>query len=140
MPVAATNKMGLLVWSPLAGGYLSGKYSQNGETTTGRQRASMKSPRHHCNSPTGCNASMTGIASPDDWQGVGDFAWAGLLSSIRRHSRPAGTGHLLPFDRAHSQSRGVRRSAMVSIDGLGASDSFCVGSLLDIGMLYSVAN
>ncbi len=25
MPVAASNKMGLLVWSPLAGGYLSGK-------------------------------------------------------------------------------------------------------------------
>ncbi|MFP3552198.1 aldo/keto reductase [Paraburkholderia sp. SIMBA_049] len=31
MSVAAANKMGLLVWSPLAGGYLSGKYAQNGE-------------------------------------------------------------------------------------------------------------
>jgi aryl-alcohol dehydrogenase-like predicted oxidoreductase len=38
MPVAATNKMGLLVWSALAGGYLSGKYSQNGEATGRRTK------------------------------------------------------------------------------------------------------
>lgn len=38
MPVAATNRMGLLVWSPLAGGYLSGKYSQNGEAAGRRAK------------------------------------------------------------------------------------------------------
>jgi aryl-alcohol dehydrogenase-like predicted oxidoreductase len=38
MPVAAANKMGLLVWSPLAGGYLSGKYAQAGEATGRRTK------------------------------------------------------------------------------------------------------
>jgi len=38
MPVAAKNRMGLLVWSPLAGGYLSGKYSQNGEAVGRRAK------------------------------------------------------------------------------------------------------
>jgi aryl-alcohol dehydrogenase-like predicted oxidoreductase len=38
MPVAAENKLGLLVWSPLAGGYLSGKYSRPGEATGRRAK------------------------------------------------------------------------------------------------------
>lgn len=38
MPVAATNKLGLLVWSPLAGGYLSGKYAQAGGTAGRRTK------------------------------------------------------------------------------------------------------
>ncbi|WP_028206211.1 aldo/keto reductase [Paraburkholderia nodosa] len=31
MPVAQSHATGLLVWSPLAGGYLSGKYAKNGQ-------------------------------------------------------------------------------------------------------------
>ncbi|WAL83557.1 aldo/keto reductase [Pandoraea sp. XJJ-1] len=38
MPVAATNKLGLLVWSPLAGGYLSGKYAQPRDTAGRRTK------------------------------------------------------------------------------------------------------
>ena len=38
MPVAATNKLGLLVWSPLAGGYLSGKYAPTGDTAGRRAK------------------------------------------------------------------------------------------------------
>ena len=36
--VAQANDVALLVWSPLAGGYLSGKYTvQNSDTATGRR-------------------------------------------------------------------------------------------------------
>jgi aryl-alcohol dehydrogenase-like predicted oxidoreductase len=38
IPVATTNKMGLLVWSPLAGGYLSGRYAQNRDMTGRRAK------------------------------------------------------------------------------------------------------
>ena len=33
-------------------------------------------PRCQCHSPTACIASMTGIASPDDWQGARNLACA----------------------------------------------------------------
>lgn len=113
MPVAAANRMGLLVWSPLAGGYLSGKYAGSGEGAGRRTKldfppvdtvraepilavlrevagcagmdtrasadhvGNRRSPyaRATRGQPR-CNASMTGIASPDDWQGVGNFACA----------------------------------------------------------------
>ncbi|WP_233871979.1 aldo/keto reductase [Paraburkholderia adhaesiva] len=42
MSVAATNHIGLMVWSPLAGGYLSGKYGQNDEA--GGRRAKLDFP------------------------------------------------------------------------------------------------
>lgn len=38
IPVAATNKLGLLVWSPLAGGYLSGKYAPTGDSAWRRAK------------------------------------------------------------------------------------------------------
>jgi aryl-alcohol dehydrogenase-like predicted oxidoreductase len=38
IPVAAAHGMGLLVWSPLAGGYLSGKYGRNGEPSGRRAK------------------------------------------------------------------------------------------------------
>ncbi|RQH01666.1 aldo/keto reductase [Paraburkholderia dinghuensis] len=42
MSVAAANHIGLMVWSPLAGGYLSGKYGQNGEA--GGRRTKLDFP------------------------------------------------------------------------------------------------
>jgi aryl-alcohol dehydrogenase-like predicted oxidoreductase len=36
-PLLIDQKMGLMVWSPLAGGLLSGKYSRNAETKEGRR-------------------------------------------------------------------------------------------------------
>ncbi|WP_127751928.1 aldo/keto reductase [Devosia sp. 1566] len=37
VPMLTSEKIGLMVWSPLAGGYLSGKYSAGGHSTGGRQ-------------------------------------------------------------------------------------------------------
>ncbi|NKJ49824.1 aldo/keto reductase [Burkholderia sp. SG-MS1] len=42
-PVAGANDVALLVWSPLAGGYLSGKYTQGSGSQTGR-RTSLNFP------------------------------------------------------------------------------------------------
>lgn len=36
-PMLTAEKIGLMVWSPLAGGYLTGKYSGGGDSTGGRQ-------------------------------------------------------------------------------------------------------
>lgn len=36
-PMLTSEQVGLMVWSPLAGGYLSGKYSDGGDCTGGRQ-------------------------------------------------------------------------------------------------------
>lgn len=36
-PLLASEKVGLMVWSPLAGGYLTGKYSPGGDSTGARQ-------------------------------------------------------------------------------------------------------
>ena len=37
VPMLTSEKVGLMVWSPLAGGYLSGKYSAGGDSAVGRQ-------------------------------------------------------------------------------------------------------
>ncbi|WP_372773985.1 aldo/keto reductase [Mangrovibacterium sp.] len=37
VPMLIDQKMGLMVWSPLAGGFLSGKYSRNASTEEGRR-------------------------------------------------------------------------------------------------------
>jgi aryl-alcohol dehydrogenase-like predicted oxidoreductase len=44
VPVLEDQKMGLLVWSPLAGGLLSGKYKRNGESAEGARRANFDFP------------------------------------------------------------------------------------------------
>jgi aryl-alcohol dehydrogenase-like predicted oxidoreductase len=36
-PMLVSEQVGLMVWSPLAGGYLTGKYSKGGDSTGGRQ-------------------------------------------------------------------------------------------------------
>lgn len=37
VPMLESEKVGLMVWSPLAGGYLTGKYSDGGDSAGGRQ-------------------------------------------------------------------------------------------------------
>ncbi len=44
VPVLQDQKMGLLVWSPLAGGLLSGKYKRDAETTADGRRANFDFP------------------------------------------------------------------------------------------------
>jgi aryl-alcohol dehydrogenase-like predicted oxidoreductase len=44
VPMLNDQKMGLMVWSPLAGGFLSGKYSRNGEGAKDGRRANFDFP------------------------------------------------------------------------------------------------
>jgi len=44
VPVLKDQKVGLMVWSPLAGGLLTGKYSRSGETEEGSRRATFDFP------------------------------------------------------------------------------------------------
>lgn len=44
VPVLKDQKVGLMVWSPLAGGLLTGKYTRNGETEEGSRRTSFDFP------------------------------------------------------------------------------------------------
>ncbi|MEF3303144.1 aldo/keto reductase [Paenibacillus sp. GYB003] len=44
IPVLQDQKMGLIVWSPLAGGFLSGKYSRNDQGTNGDRHAKLSFP------------------------------------------------------------------------------------------------
>lgn len=43
-PLLAAEKMGLLVWSPLAGGLLSGKFDRNNQNPAGSRRSSFDFP------------------------------------------------------------------------------------------------
>jgi aryl-alcohol dehydrogenase-like predicted oxidoreductase len=44
VPVLKDQGLGLLVWSPLAGGFLSGKYKRNGESAEGARRVNFDFP------------------------------------------------------------------------------------------------
>ena len=44
VPLLLDQKVGLMVWSPLAGGFLSGKYTRKGESEEGSRRISFDFP------------------------------------------------------------------------------------------------
>jgi len=44
VPLLKDQKIGLMVWSPLAGGFLSGKYKRNSETEEGSRRTTFDFP------------------------------------------------------------------------------------------------
>ncbi|MFT3948380.1 MAG: aldo/keto reductase [Agriterribacter sp.] len=44
VPLLTDQKIGLMVWSPLAGGFLSGKYTRSGETEQGSRRIAFDFP------------------------------------------------------------------------------------------------
>ena len=44
VPLLLDQKMGLMVWSPLAGGFLSGKYTRNGASEEGGRRVNFDFP------------------------------------------------------------------------------------------------
>ncbi|GHB21162.1 aldo/keto reductase [Salinicola rhizosphaerae] len=44
VPMLESENIGLMVWSPLAGGLLSGKYTRDGEAQTGSRRATFDFP------------------------------------------------------------------------------------------------
>jgi aryl-alcohol dehydrogenase-like predicted oxidoreductase len=44
VPLMLDQKVGLMVWSPLAGGFLSGKYTRNSQTSEGNRREAFDFP------------------------------------------------------------------------------------------------
>jgi aryl-alcohol dehydrogenase-like predicted oxidoreductase len=61
IPMLRSEGLGLLVWSPLAGGLLSGKYSEAGPATDGRRRATFDFPPVDRRRADDCIAVMRGI-------------------------------------------------------------------------------
>lgn len=62
VPLLNEEKLGLLVWSPLAGGLLTGKYDPNGPAPTGARRAKFDFPPTDKARTAACLAAMREIA------------------------------------------------------------------------------
>lgn len=61
-PLLESEKLGLMVWSPLAGGLLSGKYDRDGKGPQGSRRVSFDFPPVDKNRAFACVDAMRGIA------------------------------------------------------------------------------
>ena len=61
-PMLASENVGLMVWSPLAGGLLSGKYGRDGKSEDGGRRASFDFPPVDRERAYDCIDVMRGIA------------------------------------------------------------------------------
>jgi len=61
-PMLASENVGLMVWSPLAGGLLSGKYGRDGKSEDGGRRASFDFPPVDKERAYDCIDVMRGIA------------------------------------------------------------------------------
>jgi aryl-alcohol dehydrogenase-like predicted oxidoreductase len=62
-PLLEAEKLGLLVWSPLAGGLLSGKYDRDGKGPQGARRVSFDFPPVDKNRAFACVDTMRDIAT-----------------------------------------------------------------------------
>lgn len=62
VPMLEAEKMGLMVWSPLAGGLLSGKYDRDGGGPEGSRRASFDFPPVNRDRAFDCIDALRGIA------------------------------------------------------------------------------
>jgi len=62
VPMMASEKMGLMVWSPLAGGLLSGKYDRDGKGPEGARRQTFDFPPVNKDRAFECIEVMRGIA------------------------------------------------------------------------------
>jgi aryl-alcohol dehydrogenase-like predicted oxidoreductase len=63
VPLLADQKLGLMVWSPLAGGLLTGKFSRDGKGPEGARRASFDFPIVDRDRAFACIDAMRPIAS-----------------------------------------------------------------------------
>jgi aryl-alcohol dehydrogenase-like predicted oxidoreductase len=77
-PLLQAEKLGLMVWSPLAGGLLSGKYDRDGKGPQGSRRASFDFPPVDRNRAFDCVDAMREIAKSHDVS-VARIALAWLL-------------------------------------------------------------
>ncbi|WP_323119085.1 aldo/keto reductase [Burkholderia alba] len=64
VPMLQSERVGLLVWSPLAGGLLSGKYGRDGATDTGARRTTFDFPPVDLDRAYGVIDAMRTIAEP----------------------------------------------------------------------------
>jgi aryl-alcohol dehydrogenase-like predicted oxidoreductase len=62
IPALRSESLGLMVWSPLAGGLLSGKYKRDGETEKGSRRSSFDFPPVNKDRAFACIDVMRGMA------------------------------------------------------------------------------
>jgi aryl-alcohol dehydrogenase-like predicted oxidoreductase len=62
LPVVQDQKMGILVWSPLAGGILSGKYTRDGQGPAGSRRMTFDFPPINKDRAFSCVDAMRPIA------------------------------------------------------------------------------
>ena len=64
VPMLTEEKLGLMVWSPLAGGLLSGKFGPGAPTPEGARRTSFDFPPVNTERAWACVAAMRTIAEP----------------------------------------------------------------------------
>ena len=79
VPMLTEEKLGLMVWSPLAGGLLSGKFGPGATTEEGARRASFDFPPVNTDRAWACVAAMRDIAKTHEVS-VARVALAWLLA------------------------------------------------------------
>jgi aryl-alcohol dehydrogenase-like predicted oxidoreductase len=104
IPMLLDQKMGLLVWSPLAGGFLTGKFTRTGGPTEQARRAKFTFPPVNLEKGYGIVDAMASVAQRNDAT-VAQIALAWLLH------QPAVTSVII----------GARNAAQLK-DNLGAAD------------------
>lgn len=78
-PLVEDQKLGLMIWSPLAGGYLSGKFDRNNQKPDGARRTSFDFPPINKEKTFACIDVMTAIAKAHQVS-VAQVALAWILS------------------------------------------------------------
>lgn len=79
VPLIEDQKLGLMVWSPLAGGYLSGKFAKDAPSPEGARRSSFDFPPINKNKAHDCLEAMTPIAK-DHGVSIAQVALSWILS------------------------------------------------------------
>ncbi len=79
VPMLTEERLGLMVWSPLAGGYLSGKYGPGGATPNDARRVTFDFPPVDIERADGCIAAMREVGAAHGVS-VARVALAWLLS------------------------------------------------------------
>jgi aryl-alcohol dehydrogenase-like predicted oxidoreductase len=79
MPLVQDQKLGLMIWSPLAGGYLSGKFKNDGDKPEGSRRSKFDFPPINKEKAHACIDLMTPISKAHGVS-VAQVALAWILS------------------------------------------------------------
>ena len=135
VPLVENERMGLLIWSPLAGGLLSGKYSRDDQSPEGSRRTGFDFPivdkergmgRDRCPAPDRRGAWLQpgarrpGLAS---FQAGRDLGAGGRQAAQPARGQPRGGG---PRSRRRgSPQAGCRQRAAARVSGLDACYSGC---------------